>query len=73
VSLKTYIKDGVKYADGIFSDISARKQAEEELRLFKTLINRSNDAPLVDDAGTGRILGVINKGCVILGYSREEL
>ena len=33
-STAVYERDGVWYADGIFSDISARKQAEEELHRF---------------------------------------
>ena len=28
----TYVKDGVEYCDGVFTEITARKQAEEELR-----------------------------------------
>ncbi len=33
-SIATYEKDGVAYADGVFSDITGRKRAEEELREY---------------------------------------
>ena len=56
----------------VLRDISERKQAEEALKLFRTLIDRSNDAIEVLDPETGRFLDVNEKGCLDLGYSREE-
>ncbi|MBA3352079.1 MAG: PAS domain S-box protein, partial [Blastocatellia bacterium] len=49
-----------------------RKRAEEDLNLFRTLIDRSSDAIEVIDPETGRFLDVNEKGCSDLGYSREE-
>src|SRR5665647_1264558 len=53
-------------------NITERKQAEEALKLFRTLIDRSNDAIEIIDPETGRFLDVNEKGCQELGYSREE-
>ncbi len=57
----------------IVRDITEQKRAEEKLRLFRSLINQSNDAIFVDDTETGRILDVNDKACRNLGYTREEL
>jgi formate hydrogenlyase transcriptional activator len=44
-----------------------------ELKLFRTLVDQSNDAIEVLDPETLRFLDVNEKACVELGYSREEL
>jgi diguanylate cyclase (GGDEF)-like protein/PAS domain S-box-containing protein len=49
------------------------KRAEEALKLFRTLIDRSNDAIEVVDPETGRFLDINEKAWQDLGYSREEL
>jgi PAS domain S-box-containing protein len=54
-------------------DITERKRSEESLKLFRTLIERSNDAIEVIDPETGRFLDVNEKCCADLGYSSEEL
>jgi len=67
-------KDG-KYYGRIWSfrDITERKKAEGSLKLFRALIDRSNDAIEVVDAKTGRFLDVNETACRRLGYSREEM
>ncbi|MBI3994452.1 MAG: EAL domain-containing protein [Nitrospirae bacterium] len=50
-----------------------RKRAEEALKLFRTLIDRSNDAIEVVDPETGRFLDCNEKAWQDIGYSREEL
>lgn len=57
---------------GIHRDITEHKKAEESLKLFKTLIDNSNDAFEVVDPATGRFLDINEAGCKALGYSREE-
>ena len=57
----------------VLFDITEGKQAEESLRLFRTLVDRSSDAIEVLDPETGRFLDVNERGCRDLGYSREEL
>jgi PAS domain S-box-containing protein len=54
-------------------DISDRKQTEQKLKLFRTLIDRSSDAIEVLDPETLRFIDMNEKACQDLGYSREEL
>jgi len=57
----------------IMNDVTERLKAEEALKLFRTLVDRSNDAIEVVDAETGRFLDVNETACKRLGYSREEM
>ncbi len=57
----------------VVRDITARKKAEEGLKLFRALIDQSNDAIEVIDPDTFRFLDVNQKDCLDLGYSREEM
>ena len=80
-AISTYERDGVRCADGLLSDITARKGTEEALRrteeLYRTLFNGINDAVFVtgieQGALPGRILQVNDSACERLGYTREEL
>lgn len=47
--------------------------ADHALRLFRALIDHSNDAVEVVDPITLRFLDVNDKACSELGYTREEL
>ncbi|HQT91657.1 MAG TPA: PAS domain S-box protein, partial [Candidatus Kryptobacter bacterium] len=58
---------------GVARDISERRQAEEELRLFRQLVDHTNDALEVIDPESGRFLDVNQKACADLGYTRDEL
>src|SRR5271169_2536912 len=58
---------------GTVQDITERKQAERSLRLFRALVDQSNDAVEVLDPKTLRFLDVNEKACTVLGYTREEL
>ncbi len=49
------------------------RQASEALKLFRALVDRSNDAFEVIDPQTARFLDVNEKGCNDLGYTRQEL
>ncbi|HAK60676.1 MAG TPA: hypothetical protein DCO77_09880, partial [Nitrospiraceae bacterium] len=71
-SIGTYEKEGVKLADGIFTDVTAKKEAERALRLTQYSIDHSADAAFWADAGA-RIIYVNEAACRSLGYSREEL
>jgi PAS domain S-box-containing protein len=53
-------------------DITERKRVEEELLLFRTLIDRSNDAIEVIDPESGRFLDVNQTACLAHGYTRDE-
>jgi len=56
----------------VVKDITDRKRAEERLGLFRKLIDQSSDTIEVLDPETGRFLEVNERGCLDLGYSREE-
>lgn len=51
---------------------TTRKRAEEDLFLFRALIDRTTDAIEVVDPETGRFLDVNEKACLAHGYTREE-
>jgi PAS domain S-box-containing protein len=53
----------------VVREITERKKAEGDLRLFKDLINQSNDAIAVIDPETGRFEDVNDKLCTNLGNS----
>ncbi len=63
------------WAKALFSfiDITERKRIEESLRLFRTLLDKSNDAIELFDTETGQIVDVNERACTDLGYSRSEL
>ncbi len=57
----------------ILQDITEQKEAERSLKLFRTLIDNSNDAVEVVDPETLRFLDANEKACKDLGFTREEL
>jgi PAS domain S-box-containing protein len=57
---------------GTAQDITERKRDEESLRLFRALIDQSNDSIEVIDPETFRFLDVNERACLDHGYSREE-
>ena len=61
-----------EYFVAVFDTITERKSAEEGLKLFRALIDRSNDFIEVVDPETARFLDINEKACIELGYSREE-
>jgi PAS domain S-box-containing protein len=52
--------------------IAERKKAEEQMRLFRNLIERSNDCIFAVEPKWGRFLDVNNKACDSLGYTSKE-
>ncbi len=73
LSLSAVKLDGKWNAVGVVRDITERKAVDRQLRMFRTLINQSNDAIEVIDAETYRLLDVNERAGRDLGYSREEL
>jgi len=75
-SLATYEKDGIMCADGIFTDITKRKQAEEELKesekRFRSLFNANRDGYIIV-RGNGEVLNANPVMLEMMGYSIDEL
>ncbi|WP_435177296.1 PAS domain-containing protein [Halorussus sp. AFM4] len=55
-----------------FRDVTERHEREQELQLFRTLLDHSTDSVLVIDPETGRYLDANDTACRRRGYSREE-
>jgi PAS domain S-box-containing protein/putative nucleotidyltransferase with HDIG domain len=58
---------------GIYEDITERRQSEENLKLFRSLLDNSSDAIEVIDPATFQFIDVNETAHRALGYSREEL
>ncbi len=58
---------------GTVQDITEGKLEEEKLKLFRDLIDRSNDSIFIVDPETGIILDANEKASSSLGYTRDEL
>jgi len=58
---------------GANMDITQRKAAEESIRHFRSLVDRSSDMVLITDPDSGRVLDANETACRSLGYSREEI
>jgi|GEM_PF-227943 len=56
-----------------FRDVTERKEREQELELFRTLLDNTNDSILVIDPQTGEFLDANETACRRLGYDRDEL
>ena len=74
-AVATYEKNGVLYADGVLSDITPSKRAEETLRAseerYRELFENASD--IVYTTGLDTRLTSLNRvGQQILGYSAEE-
>jgi len=72
VSYGEYAKAGRLHIVAIIRDVTELGRAEEALRLFRMLIDRSNDLVEVVDPESGRFLDVNERACLELGYSRDE-
>jgi len=55
------------------ASIAERKEAEEKLRLFRNLLEGSNDCIFAVEPEWGRLLDANSRACESLGYSHTEL
>jgi len=76
----TWVSLDRDYIVAVVRNITERKRTEEALhrderalKLFRALVDRSNDAFDIIDPATGRLLDVNERQCLELGYTREEL
>jgi PAS domain S-box-containing protein len=78
-----YVYDGdgkIIFHEGLLRDVTLhviaeaeRKQAEEALLQFKTIMDNSNDAIFIIHSETGQYIYFNKRARLLLGYSREEL
>ncbi len=59
--------------DGLIVDVTERKEHEQELELFRRLIDHTTDSLLVIDPDTGAFLDANETACRRRGYTRQEL
>ncbi len=64
--------DGKKHNIGFFTDITAQKEASSKIKLFRTLIDQSNDSIELIDLETGKFVDCNERSYQELGYTREE-
>ncbi|GGK81850.1 EAL domain-containing protein [Amphritea balenae] len=57
----------------LLTNLTEQRQLDSQLRVFRQLIDSSNDALLVLDAQSAQVLDMNQETCRYLGYSREEL
>jgi len=75
-SIGAYEKDGLKYADGVFTDITERKKAQVTLLHERDMAQKYLDVAgvMMMIIGEDRKVKLINqKGCEILGYGEDEI
>ncbi len=68
----SFEKDGCRFLQGVLSDITERKKAQEELALLKHSIDVYADGAYWTDEND-RIIYTNEAGCKALGYTRDEL
>jgi len=59
--------------ENLHAEITERQRAEDQLRLFRILLDQSTDAIIVANPATARIVDVNESACLNLGYTRAEL
>ncbi len=57
---------------GTVTEITERKQAEEEVKLFRALLDQADDSIEIIDPATGRFLDSNEAAFSSLGYTRDE-
>ena len=72
VRIRPFWHDERRFAISFARDTSDRQRDREALTLFRSLLDRANDAIEVVDPHTGRFLDVNERACRDHGYTRDE-
>ena len=76
-AIGAFEKDGVQYLQGLLTDITERKRAEQELRanrqLLRTTLDSLRDAVFVISPDRSKILDCNSAATEMFGYRREEM
>ncbi len=73
ISLSPLEIEGEKLVCASVRDVTEQRASQRSLKLFRTLMEHSNDALHIIDPATARFLDVNEQECKELGYTREEL
>jgi len=73
LDLLTELANDLGYGIGALRTRQERQRAESQLRLFRDLLDRTNELIYVIDAKSGRVLDANEAVCRSLGYERAEL
>lgn len=69
-ALEVHVKERTAQLDKTVEDL---KQQENQLKLFRNLLDQSSDGIYIVDPSTSRLLDVNETACQKLGYKREEM
>jgi two-component system cell cycle sensor histidine kinase/response regulator CckA len=76
-AVATHVRDGARFADGLLSDVTKRKRAEEALRAsearFAVAFNAMPHASAIAELRSGRFVNVNEAFVEQFGYTRDEV
>ena len=70
-AIRTHVENGIVFADGVFSDITERKQAEQAASQLAAIVN-SSSAAIIGNSIEGKVVSWNPAAVRIFGYSVEE-
>jgi two-component system, sensor histidine kinase and response regulator len=70
-AIRTHVENGVIFADGVFSDVTERKRAEQAASQLASIVDSSSDA-IIGKNPDGTIVSWNPAAVRIFGYSVEE-